>query len=620
MSLWHNKCVKHLLYARQFIPRRIRAIAHAVRQANAVMRPLDSTLFRAQWAESVFGGLRSIVTFAVAGFTLQHILATGIAKNSISWSLIGPLLGIYIVYTMATSAFSLWLDYRNSLRTDRLQFHLDSLFVEKIRTLDVGRLNDPAFIHTKDFAERSGRHSIRELTHAQHTSVQALAGLVAAIGVLAFLDSVLVLLAILPLIPQTLQSFLMDTRRREMRERTFMTRRRRAQYQYWLTAEDRVEQTRLFSFTSYLHKRFMQFSKTLLQEEASLDWLTARWNILVRSTQFFFVSIAFAYLAWRVVRGEIEVAHVLLFIGSMQSLGTALWSISRVSTEFNSGYWDFQYLSRFLETRPLIAETDACDRVFFSPARIEMRAVDFSYPNGTPALTRCTFAIGPGEQVIVVGANGSGKTTALSLLTRIYLPSKGQVCADGIDLSAVTQESWLRHTLMSTQHAGVPNFTVEEAITGELGETVDQARLTEAANMVGVMEFCNIFPQGLKTQIGQDWPGGVGLSGGQRQRIKIAAALYRATDPRIHHVFLDEPMSQCDPLIRQRFYQALKQLRNKTLVVVAHDPACLAYFDRILVFGHGTVLRDLRGRSEVDRYRTEVESILTADDHSNKAA
>jgi ABC-type bacteriocin/lantibiotic exporter with double-glycine peptidase domain len=109
-----------------------------------------------------------------------------------------------------------------------------------------------------------------------------------------------------------------------------------------------------------------------------------------------------------------------------------------------------------------------------------------------------------------------------------------------------------------------------------------------------------------QTQIGADWPGGWEPSAGQWQRLKLTAAFYRLLESRVRIGLFDEPMSQCDMETRERFYRDLQSIVDKTIVVVAHDPAYLHFFKRVILIENGRVARDMRAPEEIAAYQREA--------------
>jgi len=306
---------------------------------------------------------------------------------------------------------------------------------------------------------------------------------------------------------------------------------------------------------------------------------------------------------------------LFFFMGSMRTFRSALYDLSEVTVKLRSNCRDYNYLEQFMATKPLIDETEAQTFRLTSTPRLTLRDVSFAYPRqiNKLALHGCSLVIEPGEKVAIVGRNGSGKTTIVRLLTKIFAPLEGEVLINQIPTTRFKQDCWLDHILYVTQDSQIPDFKIDEALTGNDPDKVDTGRLMYAAQISGAHDFVKDLPDGYQTQIGEEWPGGVGFSSGQLQRLKLTAAFYRLLDPVVYIALFDEPMAHCDVQTRKRFYRSLHEMKDKTILVIAHDPMYLHHFERVVVIEEGCVLHDLRGREAIEQYRGLITETLSAD-------
>jgi len=218
--------------------------------------------------------------------------------------------------------------------------------------------------------------------------------------------------------------------------------------------------------------------------------------------------------------------------------------------------------------------------------RVELDRVSFRYAPDKPEVLRdvsCT--ISPGEVVGIVGATGSGKTTLVKLIQRLYMPTAGRIAVDGMSVTAM-DGAWLRRQMgVVAQEFVLFNRSVRDNIT--LGDPdIDDAAVVEAARMVGAHDVICGLSAGYDTVLNER---GRGLSAGQKQCIALARAL--VTNPAM--LILDEATSALDYESEQRFQAGFRDIcAGRTTFVVAHRLSSVRYADRILTLHNGELVED----------------------------
>ncbi len=283
------------------------------------------------------------------------------------------------------------------------------------------------------------------------------------------------------------------------------------------------------------------------------------------------------------IDGSIDIAvftafygYVLMLTGPMRTLGYMLGAAQRATA---SGARIFQVLDR----RPSIVAPPGAPPLPAGRGRIELRDVSLTFEGASrPALHGIGLTVEAGSTVALVGGTGSGKTSLVSLLPRLYDATHGTVLIDGVDVREVDPQSLRREIAVVTDDPFLFSATVHDNIAYARSDATRE-EVEEAGRRAHADGFVRELPDGYDTRIGER---GLTLSGGQRQRIAIARALL--ANPRI--LVLDDATSSVDATTEQEIKQALGEvMEGRTTFVIAHRLSTIALADEIVVLDHGRI-------------------------------
>ncbi len=293
--------------------------------------------------------------------------------------------------------------------------------------------------------------------------------------------------------------------------------------------------------------------------------------------------------AYFVLRGEFTIGGLVAYRGYWWQLFAPVFSLAQVNEMIQRA---IAAASRVFEVLDAPEEvTDAPDAIAPDTVQGHIRfdRVSFAYTSERPVLQEVSFEVLPGQRIGIVGPSGTGKTTILNLILRLYDPQEGVIYLDGIPLRQLQQQAFRRHIALVTQEPFLFNDTVRQNILfGRLDAT--DVEIETAARLANAHEFIMDLPQGYDTLVGER---GVKLSGGQKQRICIARAFL--ANPRV--LLLDEATASVEPESEAVIQAALERLmQERTTMIVTHRLSLVRDCDRILVIDEGRVIES--GRHE----------------------
>lgn len=293
--------------------------------------------------------------------------------------------------------------------------------------------------------------------------------------------------------------------------------------------------------------------------------------------------IVFAVGYRLILSGEIQVGKLIAF-----SMYTEMFwrPIMNLSSFYNTLITNFAAADRIfdiLDQEPDIENIGKAPKMNRIEGKVEFRNIDFSYNVGGKVLNNINFKVNPGDKIALVGATGSGKTTIISLLSRFYDPTDGEILVDGKNIKYVDLYSYRSQMGIMLQDTFLFSSTIMENIRyGRLDATDEE--VINAAKAVNAHEFIMKLENGYDTEVNER---GSRLSLGQRQLVSFARALL--ANPRI--LILDEATSNIDTQTEMLVQKGIEKLiKGRTSFVIAHRLSTIRDCDKILVISDGEII------------------------------
>ena len=327
-----------------------------------------------------------------------------------------------------------------------------------------------------------------------------------------------------------------------------------------------------------------------------------RYSIVTIGIAYLLKFSIYAFIVYYVLQGRIEIGGLIKYVGFVEMFSASVTRlVTRISLIKNNIPYVADYIQQF-EFEPI--EQDRGERLgtVAAVSAIEFVDVSFHYPESERYIFRhLSFRIQGGKKVAIVGVNGSGKTTIVKLICRLYRPTHGKILVNGRDIWDIAYEEYISLIAAVFQDFKLFSFSLGQNVA--LDVTYDIQKATACLERAGLFERMKTMPHGLDTALYKDFDeDGVEISGGEAQKIAIARALYKEAPV----VILDEPTSALDPLSEYEIYSRFDELvQDKLAIYVSHRLSSCRFCDDILVMDdgqlvqrgrHDTLLQDVAGK------------------------
>lgn len=346
------------------------------------------------------------------------------------------------------------------------------------------------------------------------------------------------------------------------------------------------KEIRVFQLADLLLQKFTGLMKE--QERAFQSIEKAKFKSIAYSKLVVFTLEALAYLMvlQRITEASISFSDFFMLIAAFDSILLLVEEILKTLSDIQKNNAEIACFRKFMDL-PQKAEQSgelALPKEFLS---LEFRNVSFQYPNTAAyALQKVSFCIEKGQHIALVGLNGSGKTTILKLLMRLYEPTEGEILLNGINIQKFSILEY--YTLFSTMFQQIQPyaFSIEENIA--MGEKIDAERLKNSLLRSGMYEVVQKLPKKENTQLLKLMDDtGIEFSGGQMQKLAFARAIYKDAPL----VLLDEPTAALDAFSEEKMFQAIDAFTSdRTSLVVTHRLSCVQDCDNILCLENGRLI------------------------------
>ena len=510
---------------------------------------------------------------ALRGGQLSHLLS---------------LLALELALAVGSDLLGRLVSYADGLLSELFTNASSVRLMEHAATLDLEDFEDPDLQDKLDRARRQTMSRMNLMSQLFGQVQDAITVASFAIGLLVYAPWLIVLLAV-ALVPAFVGESHFNALGYSLNHQWTPERRQLEYLRQTGASVETAKEVKIFNLHRFLIDRYKVLAEKFYLANRALARRRALWGTLLAALGTLGYYVAYAYIAWRTVRGDFSIGDLTFLAGSFLRLRQLLEGLLIGFSQVAGQALYLDDLFSFFEIEPEIASRpDALPVPRPIAAGFAFENVGFRYPGAENwALRGLEFELRAGEVLALVGENGAGKTTLVKLLARLYDPDEGRILLDGRDLrdydlddlranTGVIFQDFVRYHLSAGENIGV----------GRIEAMDDRARIADAARRGMADEVVAALPLGYDQLIGRRFKTGVDLSGGQWQKLAIARAWMRDAQVMI----LDEPTAALDARSEFEVFQRFKELsRGRTAVLISHRFSSVRMADRILVLAGGKV-------------------------------
>ena len=500
------------------------------------------------------------------------------------WKLVALELGLAVLSDLLARANSL----ADSLLGDRFTNRISVRLIEHATQLDLASFEDPVFYDKLERARRQTTGRIGLLAAVLNVAQDTLSLISLSAGLIVFSPWLMVLL-VAAVIPAFLGETHFTTLAYSVLYR-WTPQRRLLDYLRMLGASNQsAKEVKIFGLGTHLAERYHEVSDRIYEDNKKVAVKRASVGFLLNLVSTGGYYGAYAVVLIRTLAGAISIGMFTFLTGAFSRSRMYIEKILQSFTDISDQALYLKDLFEFFEMEPSIRSVGGA---LPAPRPIrsgfEFRNVAFAYPgSSTRVVENINFRLETEEKIALIGENGTGKTTLVKLMARLYDPTAGQILLDGVDLReydvgdlrkeiGVIFQDYMRYELLAKENIGF----------GKIEDLADQARIELAAHKSMAFQVIGKLPNGYDQMIGRRFEGGVDLSGGEWQKFALARAYMR--DAQL--LILDEPTATLDARAEYEVFRRFAELtKGRMAVLISHRFSTVRMADRILVLQGGRI-------------------------------
>ena len=534
--------------------------------------------------------VKNLIALVNALFPLVYTVLPGLIINELTDGRRIDTLALYVGVLTVTPVISQFISvlankYLNKTSME-LTLKYQAEFYGHVASMDYETLEKPDIQIMKDRAEQT-LNSVLNVVNQLSMLVSSVYGLVAITSIIITLSPFVIIIISGIIYVGSLVTKWLNYKQFSIGIEVSRTDRLSWVLMYTLKNIYNAKEIRLFDLKSFLINIFTENRTKVNALNIKMQDAQNIASLYNSASNFVQQLILYIYMIFMVIKKGLPIGSMTIYMTAARQFSSSLGAVLNSYLMLTQNSLSVQEMMDFMNLPQKQCKTGDKTPEYDGRSIIEFRNVSFKYPGSEIyALKNINIAIRADEKLCIVGANGSGKSTFIKLLTRLYFPTEGEILLDGVNINEFDYKKYQR--LFSPVFQEFAEYPMSLCKNIVLADELDRERLDTVCLESGLSSLVAKLPKGYETQTAK-WidEEGFNPSGGERQRIAIARAVYHGGQ-----IFLlDEPTASLDPVAEYEIYtQFNKMVADKTAVLITHRLSAVQLADKVAVFDSGSLI------------------------------
>ncbi len=541
-------------------------------------------------SDKLFMFLKGIMALLNALFPIPYVIIPGLIVNELTGDRNINILILYVSIIIITPVISQIVNIimnRILMKISmKISLKIETDFYYHVSIMDYELHENPDIMVMKDRTQSTLNSSLRTVDQLSDL-ISAIISLIAISSIIITLNGFIILLIVTIIYVNSLVTKWLNNKQYLFGRELSKCERRQWGITHMLNGAFYAKELRLFNLNSLLINMFVDrksnTNKAIIDNTKNMNKASIFYSITNLIQQ---LSI-YVYLVYSVIKKGLPVGSMTIYMAAVSQFTNSLSAVANSYIDLTGDSLAIQELMEFMNIPLRQFETGDKTPIFDKDSIIEFKNVSFKYPGSENyVLKNMNLTIRGDEKLCIVGANGSGKSTFIKLLTRLYWLEEGEILLNGINI--------YEYNYLKYQKLFAPMFQDFALYSMSLGENIllankyNQDRLNDVCTKSSLSSMVEKLPKGYDTQITKLIDDtGIDPSGGESQRIAIARAVYH--DAQIY--LLDEPTAALDPITEYEIYtQFNEMITDKAAILITHRLSAVQLADKIAVFENGNII------------------------------